>query len=93
MKQRNVMMAIGLLLGISWVPAIHAEEVVAGGSQQREVQKLELTSGKSMVLDLPVAIKRASLANPEVADTVVGMKRDGRDNPLERIEMTVSISD
>jgi len=71
MKQRNVMMAIGLLLGISGAPAIHAEEMVAGGSPQREVQKLELTSGKSMVLDLPVAIKRASLANPEVADTVV----------------------
>ena len=71
MKQRSVMMAIGLLLGISGAPAIHAEEMVAVGSPQREVQKLELTSGKSMVLDLPVAIKRASLANPEVADTVV----------------------
>ncbi|MDH5726520.1 MAG: type II and III secretion system protein family protein, partial [Nitrospira sp.] len=35
------------------------------------IQKLELTMGKSKVLDLPVAIKRASLANPEVADTVV----------------------
>jgi len=71
MKQRSVMMAIGLLLGISGVPAIHAEEMVAGGSQQREVQRLELTAGKSTVLDLPVAIKRASLANPDVADTVV----------------------
>ena len=71
MKQRNVVMAIGLLLGISVVPAIHAEEMVSGGNQPREVQRLELTAGKSMVLDLPVAIKRASLANPEVADTVV----------------------
>jgi pilus assembly protein CpaC len=71
MKQRNVVMVIGLLLGISGVPAIHAQETVAGGSEQREVQKLELIAGKSKVLDLPVAIKRASLANPEVADTVV----------------------
>ena len=39
--------------------------------EQRDIQKLELTAGKSRVLDLPVAIKRASLANPEVADTVV----------------------
>ncbi|MDE3052157.1 MAG: pilus assembly protein N-terminal domain-containing protein, partial [Nitrospirota bacterium] len=39
--------------------------------EQRDIQRLELTSGKSKVLDLPVAIKRASLANPEVADTVV----------------------
>jgi peptidyl-prolyl cis-trans isomerase B (cyclophilin B) len=29
----------------------------------------------------------------EVADKVVGMKRDGRDNPLERVEMTVTIID
>ncbi len=29
----------------------------------------------------------------EVADAVVDMKRDGRDNPLERVEMTVTITD
>ncbi len=29
----------------------------------------------------------------EVADAVVNMKRDGRDNPLERVEMTVAIAD
>ena len=29
----------------------------------------------------------------DVADQVVNMKRDGRDNPLERVEMTVTISD
>jgi peptidyl-prolyl cis-trans isomerase B (cyclophilin B) len=29
----------------------------------------------------------------EVADKVVTMKRDGRDNPLERVEMTVTISE
>lgn len=29
----------------------------------------------------------------EVADKVVNMKRDGRDNPLERIEMTVTVSE
>lgn len=69
MKQRNVMMVIGLLIGISGGPAIHAQEMVPG--EQREVQRLELTAGKSKVLDLPVAIKRASLANPDVADTVV----------------------
>ena len=71
MKQRNMMIAIGLLIGISGSPAISAQEVVVGGGEQREVQRLELTVGKSKVLDLPVAIKRASLANPEVADTVV----------------------
>src|SRR5512134_1252693 len=29
----------------------------------------------------------------EVADAVVNMKRDGRDNPLERVEMTVTVSE
>jgi peptidyl-prolyl cis-trans isomerase B (cyclophilin B) len=29
----------------------------------------------------------------EVADKIVTMKRDGRDNPLERVEMTVTISE
>ena len=29
----------------------------------------------------------------EVADKIVGMKRDGRDNPLERVEMTVMVTD
>jgi peptidyl-prolyl cis-trans isomerase B (cyclophilin B) len=29
----------------------------------------------------------------DVADKVAGMKRDGRDNPLERVEMTVTITD
>jgi peptidyl-prolyl cis-trans isomerase B (cyclophilin B) len=29
----------------------------------------------------------------DVADKVVNMKRDGRDNPLERVEMTVTVSE
>lgn len=29
----------------------------------------------------------------DVADKIVGMKRDGRDNPLERAELTVTISE
>lgn len=29
----------------------------------------------------------------EVADKIVNMKRDGQDNPLERVEMTVTISE
>ncbi|MGZ8422061.1 MAG: peptidylprolyl isomerase [Nitrospira sp.] len=29
----------------------------------------------------------------EVVDKVVGVKRDGRDNPLERVEMTVAITE
>lgn len=29
----------------------------------------------------------------DVVDKVVAMKRDGRDNPFERVEMTVAISE
>ncbi|MGH7261347.1 MAG: peptidylprolyl isomerase [Nitrospiraceae bacterium] len=29
----------------------------------------------------------------EVADKIVSVKRDGRDNPLERIEVTVTITE
>jgi pilus assembly protein CpaC len=39
--------------------------------ENREVQRLDLGVGKSKVLDTPMPIKRASLANPEIADTVV----------------------
>jgi pilus assembly protein CpaC len=76
MRRRDGMIAIGLLLGLSGVPAVSAQEPAAGSVgvgafEQRDIQRLEVTSGKSKVLDLPVAIKRASLANPDVADTVV----------------------
>ena len=75
MKHRDVVAALGFVLGIIGAPYAYAEEKVLGAAtgamEHRDVQKLELTVGKSRVLDLPVAIKRASLANPDVADTVV----------------------
>ena len=71
MKQCDVIMILGLILGIASTTASYAQDPAMGTVEQRDIQKLELTSGKSKVLDLPVAIKRASLANPEVADTVV----------------------
>jgi pilus assembly protein CpaC len=75
MKQRDVIiilgLILGLILGIASTTASYAQDPATGTVEQRDIQKLELTSGKSKVLDLPVAIKRASLANPEVADTVV----------------------
>lgn len=71
MKQRDVIMILVLILGIASTTASYAQDPATGTVEQRDIQKLELTSGKSKVLDLPVAIKRASLANPEVADTVV----------------------
>ena len=71
MKQRDLIMILGLILGIASTTASYAQDPATGTVEQRDIQKLELISGKSKVLDLPAAIKRASLANPEVADTVV----------------------
>ena len=71
MKQRDVTMILGLILGIASTAVSYAQDPATGTVEQRDIQKLELISGKSKVLDLPAAIKRASLANPEVADTVV----------------------
>ena len=76
MKHRDVIAALGFVLGICGAPISYAQEAppvaaASGAVEHRDVQKLDLTVGKSRVLDLPVAIKRASLANPDVADTVV----------------------
>lgn len=71
MKLCNAITIMGLALGISTGAQAFGQDQVGGVVEQREPQKLELAVGKSKVLDLPVAIKRASLANPEVADTVV----------------------
>ena len=40
-------------------------------SQSKEAQQLNLVVGKSTVVDMPVAIKRASLADPQIADAIV----------------------
>ncbi|HEY7534306.1 MAG TPA: pilus assembly protein N-terminal domain-containing protein, partial [Nitrospiraceae bacterium] len=37
----------------------------------REAQQVSLVVGKSTVLDVPVPIKRASLADPQIADAIV----------------------
>jgi len=37
----------------------------------KKVQPLDLVLGKSTVVDVPVAIKRASLADPAIADAIV----------------------
>lgn len=44
-------------------------------------------------LDWQYTVFGEVVSGMEVADKVVGMKRDGRDNPLERVEMTVTITE
>ena len=43
-------------------------------------------------LDWQYTVFGEVVSGMDVADKVVSMKRDGRDNPLERVEMTVTIS-
>lgn len=71
MKLRHAVTIMGCTLTILVGAQAFGQDPAMGAAEQRDIQKLELTVGKSKVLDLPVAIKRASLANPEVADTVV----------------------
>lgn len=65
----GTIMVAGSLLGLplladSAVPMISAH---AG----KTAQALDLVLGKSTVVDVPVAIKRASLADPAIADAIV----------------------
>ena len=44
-------------------------------------------------LDWQYTVFGEVVSGMEVADKIVTVKRDGRDNPLERVEMTISISE
>lgn len=44
-------------------------------------------------LDWQYTVFGEVVSGMDVADKVANMKRDGRDNPLERVEMTVTVSD
>lgn len=44
-------------------------------------------------LDWQYTVFAEVVSGMDVADKVVSMKRDGNDNPLERVEMTVTIAD
>jgi len=71
MKLRNAVTVMGCLLTIGAGTQAFGADPISSAGEHRDVNRLELTVGKSKVLDLPVTIKRASLANPDVADTVV----------------------
>ena len=48
-----------------------AEGVLPGTTMGDRASLMKIVAGKSQVINTPVAITRASIANPEVADTVV----------------------
>jgi pilus assembly protein CpaC len=59
----------GSLLGAPLLASGSAPMILAKAS--KNVQPLDLVLGKSTVVDVPVAIKRASLADPAIADAIV----------------------
>ena len=65
----GTIVAAGSLLGQPLWANSSAPMVSAQAS--KDVQALDLVLGKSTVVDVPVAIKRASLANPAIADAMV----------------------
>ena len=65
----GTIVAAGSLLGQPLLASSSAPMVSAHAS--KDVQSLDLVLGKSTVVDVPVAIKRASLADPAIADAIV----------------------
>jgi Flp pilus assembly secretin CpaC len=65
----GTIVAVGSLLGQPLWASSSALMISAQAS--KDVQALDLVLGKSTVVDVPVAIKRASLANPAIADAIV----------------------
>ena len=60
-----------VLLGLLASTSVFAEAPVRNGSSAQPVEKMALLTGKSTVILTPLAIKRVSVANPEIADTIV----------------------
>jgi len=65
--------AIALIISGALLLPITAKANDDGRSLMRmpQPQQVSLVVGKSMVLDMPMVIKRASLADPQVADAIV----------------------
>lgn len=71
MKRSMACSCLLALCAALWSSGVGAQGMVDSKAVASEVQRFELGVGKSKVVDLTTSIKRASLANPEVADTVV----------------------
>ncbi|HSQ51678.1 MAG TPA: pilus assembly protein N-terminal domain-containing protein [Nitrospiraceae bacterium] len=65
----GTIVAAGSLLGQPLWANSSAPTMSAQAS--KDVQDLDLVLGKSTIVDVPFAIKRASLANPAIADAIV----------------------
>jgi pilus assembly protein CpaC len=71
MKRSMACSCLVVFCAALWSPGVGAQGTPDSRIVASEAQRLDLGVGKSKVVDLTTSIKRASLANPEVADTVV----------------------
>jgi pilus assembly protein CpaC len=71
MKQSRSVLVWGFALALLGPSVVQAQKTPQASVENREPQRLELSVGKSKVIDMPTAIKRASLASPDIADTVI----------------------
>ena len=65
----GAIVAAGSLLGQPLLAG--SSDPIISAHASKNVQALDLVLGKSTVVDVPVAIKRASLADPAIADAIV----------------------
>ena len=64
--------ALALMMGALLLPVVaRANDDSRALVRTPEPQQVSLVVGKSTVLDMPVSIRRASLADPQVADAIV----------------------
>jgi pilus assembly protein CpaC len=75
-EQAGYCTRLGLVLVIGWAVGPVGAMADNGGmvhsmSPIRVAQQMNLVVGKSTVVDMPLAIKRASLADPQIADAIV----------------------
>ena len=69
--RRQVVVLLAALIATIGPSGASADSLTYLARQSGEAQQLKIAMGKSAIIDLPVAIKRASLANPDIADAIV----------------------
>lgn len=71
MRTGRLAVMIGLVFIGPGVADAGADTLTYTAKYSNEIQQMKIAAGKSVIVDVPVPIKRASLANPDVADAIV----------------------
>lgn len=71
METGRIAIIVGLVFIGPVVAVAGADTLTYTAKHTNEVQQMKIAVGKSVIVDVPVPIKRASLANPDIADAIV----------------------